>query len=190
MTRCWFVLSFLFASSGFCEPSFPNFSKAPEFELIDQSAQPFESGNLRGKVWIASFIFTRCKSACPLLTGQMAEFQKELKGSRILLVSFSVDPDYDSPQVLKEYAAHYGAEEGRWFFLTGKKEKIRELMSGGFELGVADATAEDLAAGAEPVMHSNRFVLVDKGGLIRGYYDSQDPASIKQIIKDALNINR
>jgi len=92
--------------------------------------------------------------------------------------------------VLSEYAARYGAEAGRWYFVTGDKGAIRELLLTGFRLGVADASPEDLEAGAELVMHSSRFVLVDAEGTIRGYYDSSESERLTDLVRDALHLSR
>ena len=118
----------------------------------------------------------------------MAFLQEKLTDSRIKLVSFSVDPEHDTPKVLSEYAVRHHAQEGKWFFLTGKKEEMWKFVTEGFSLGVAEPSPEDLKAGAEPVIHSNRFVLVDQEGNIRGYYDSSEPFKMDELIETALRL--
>jgi len=178
--------SFLFYNSvaSAADSSKPSsvYGKAPAFELTDQNGKVFVSDSLKGKAWIANFIFTRCQGMCPLMSGQMANLQDQLKDAEIQFVSFSVDPDYDTPEILSDYARKYHAEESRWIFLTGEKSKVWELISGGFMLGVEKASEEDLKQGAEPVMHSSRFVLVDKEGRIRGFFDSSEPAKMKELL--------
>ena len=115
----------------------------------------------------------------------MAEIQEELKSQGIKLVTISVDPEHDTSSVLSEYATRFKAIDGMWFFLTGKKEEIWNLIQNGFQLGIGEPTPEDLKNGAEPVMHSNRFVLIDQKGQIRGYHDTSDAPKMKQLIDDA-----
>ncbi len=187
------ILSFLLfpilsPSIALAESGQSFYGKAPHFQLIDQSSNVFSSDSLTGKVWIANFIFTRCQGMCPLMSGQMMNLQDDLKGTDVRFVSFSVDPDYDTPQVLSDYAKKYRADESRWVFLTGDKSKIWELVSGGFMLGVQDASDEDLKQGAEPVMHSSRFVLVDREGNIRGFFDSTEPGKMKELLSEAQSL--
>ncbi len=151
------------------------YGEAPDFSLTERSGQTFAKGDLAGKPWIADFIFTSCAGQCPLMSLQMKGLQKEFpQGSGFQFVSITVDPQRDTPKVLSEYADRYGAEKGRWFFLTGPQPQIDRIMKG-FFLSPAD----------EPVMHSIRFILIDRKGRIRGYYDSSDPPSMKQLIHDA-----
>ena len=181
----------LFTASSFpafAESDLPHYGQAPDFTFTERSGKEVKLQDLKGQVWIADFIFTRCQGMCPLLTGRMALLQEKLKDEKIKLVSFSVDPEYDTPKVLSEYASRFKAEEGKWLFLTGEKRMMWEMMSGGFHLGVEQATPEDLQAGAEPIMHSNRFVLVDQEGSIRGYYDSSEPQKMEQLVKDAIDL--
>ena len=127
--------------------------------------------DLKGSVWIADFIFTRCPGPCPLMSSRMAKLQETFREEASLkLVSITVDPEYDTSQVLSEYANLFQAREGRWFFLTGEKSRIHELAQSGFLVGgVQDVT-----------VHSTRFILVDRKGRVRGYYDSQDDEDIAE----------
>ncbi|MBI4358078.1 MAG: SCO family protein [Candidatus Omnitrophica bacterium] len=178
-----FIPCLLFA----CE-ELPHYGQVPDFVFQEQNGNAFGFRDLEGNVWIADFIFTRCQGMCPMLTGKMALLQEALEDPNVKLVSFSVDPKHDTPKVLKDYALRHGAQEGKWFFLTGDETAMRNFIIDGFSLGVAQATPEDLAQGAEPVMHSNRFVLVDPEGKIRGYYDSSDSQKMEQLIQDALKL--
>ena len=162
--------------------SHPNYGTAPDFQLVDQEGEQFGRRDLDGKIWVANFIFTRCQGICPLMSGQFSSLQEKLSADAIL-VSFSVDPTYDTPKILSAYAARFKAQSGRWIFLTGKENVIRNLITEGFRLGVEKASDEDLKAGAEPVMHSNRFVLADQAGRVRGYYDGLDPAKIEELVQ-------
>lgn len=160
------------------------YGKIPDFSLIDQSKEPFGLENLKGKVWIANFIFTRCQTMCPLMSRKFSMLQERI-GPEIFLISFSVDPEYDKTDILQKYANEYGAEDGKWFFLTGDRAEIWELTSGGFYLGVDRASKEELKAGAQPILHSEKFVLIDREANIRGYYDSSNAQELERIVKDA-----
>lgn len=145
----------------------PVLKPAPEFSLKQPDGKMLGLRELQGKVWVADFIFTRCQGQCPLLSNKMAELQKQFAGkAEFRSVSFSVDPKHDSPQVLGQYAKRFGADLGRWFFLTGKPGEVQALSEKGFVLA---------ASGGDAIAHSYRFVLVDKKGQIRGYYLVTDP---------------
>lgn len=151
------------------------YGRAPEFILTERGGHNFSEKNLLGKPWVADFIFTSCAGQCPLMSLEMRKLQKNFpEATGLQFVSFTVDPDRDTPQVLSQYADRYEAEKNRWFFLTGPKQEINRIL-GQFFLSPAE----------EPAMHSIRFILVDGEGQIRGYYDSSDPGSIKQLIHDA-----
>ena len=167
----------------------PRYGQVPEFAFTERSKIEMTLADLKGKVWIADFIFTRCQGMCPLMTGRMAALQEKFSGSSVELVSFSVDPEHDTPSVLSDYADKHGAVSGKWVFLTGQKQAMWKFITDGFSLGVAEPTAEDLAAGAEPVIHSSRFVLVDQEGQIRGYFDSSEPLQMDQLVQAAKTLS-
>lgn len=152
---------------------------APSFLLTDQTGRPFDSARLKGHVWVADFIFTSCAGSCPQMSEKMSALQKQLP-EEIRLVSITVDPKRDTPAALAEYGRRYGAREGRWIFLTGPADEIAQIVQKGFLLSVAEGGSPE-----EPVTHSSRFVLVDRAGGIRGYYDSTDPNELKRLIRDA-----
>jgi len=167
--------------------SLPVIAPVPEFALIERSGEPFGLDNLRGKVWIADFIFTRCAGTCPIMTSRMAELQSLLakKGfPDIRLVSFTVDPEYDTPEILRKYAEVHGASPETWFFLTGPGDEIQELAVKGFRLSAATGSGN----AEEPIIHSVRFVLVDGLARIRGYYDGTEEDSLEQILRDVRTI--
>ena len=163
-------------------------SQLPPFALTNESGEPFGTSALRGKVWVADFIFTRCESICPMMTAQMKNLQTELSGDPawedLRLVSFSVDPEYDTPEVLAEYAADHGADESHWRFLTGTRAAIRDLSRRGFKLPVDDNPGD----AAMPIVHSQQFVLVDRAGRIRGYYDSLDSERRAALVEDLAKV--
>lgn len=140
-----------------------------DFSLKDQNGQPFARSDLRGKVWVAAFIFTRCAGPCAHVSASMSRLQQDFAGKDgVMLVSFSVDPDYDTPAVLQKYAAHFGAEPARWKFLTGSRKLIYGLIADSFHLA---AVRQDDDKNAQSIDHSTRLVVVDLQGRIRGLYD-------------------
>ena len=122
--------------------------------------------DLRGKVWVASFLFTRCCTGCPRISADLLQLQKDLPKDAVI-VSFTVDPEHDTPPVLKAYAETLGADPKRWFFLTGKQDEIYGLIQKSFHLAVEQNQGEARKPGNE-VTHSNRLIVVDRQGHIRG----------------------
>lgn len=161
------------------------YGTVPSFQLINQNGQPFGSAQLAGKIWIADFVYTTCPGPCPMISNRMSELQKPLEKTDVHLVSFSVDPEKDTPEVLRGYAERLQAEPGRWDFLTGPKSAIYKLSHDGFKLAVSDGSdAEGL-----PV-HSTRMVLVDRHGQIRGYYDATEADAITNLVADTNHLLR
>ena len=137
--------------------------------------------DLADRVWVAAFIFTRCRSSCPRITAVMRGLQDKLAGTGVLLVSLSVDPEHDTPEVLADFARSYGADPDRWWFLTGPKAEVYDLIRRRFLLGVAETGAADQQPGAEAVSHSSRLALVDRGNRVVGYFDSDDPDDVRAL---------
>lgn len=179
------------------------YGRVPDFSLIERSGWQSTLADLLGKVWITNFFYTECPDTCPLQSAHMARLQDELaQEPDVRLVSISVDPEHDTPEVLAEYATRYGAVPERWLFLTGSKEAIYRLAIEGFRLGVVDrgehaqqgmdndrgwlGPASAWAhlvpnADRDPILHSSRFVLVDRQAQIRGYYHSTDWESLERL---------
>lgn len=148
----------------------PMVAELPDFTLTERSGKEVSLADLRGRVWVADFIFTHCAGPCPIMSIRMKEFQDILKKERmddVACVSISVDPERDTPERLREYADALGAETGRWLFLTGPNRTIRDLAIKGFKIAVQDPEQGD-----DQIIHSTRFVLVDQKGRIRGYYSA------------------
>ena len=162
------------------------YGSVPEFQLTNQNGKNFGSMDLRGKVWIADFIYTTCPGPCPMISNRMAELQEPLKNTDVHLVSFSVDPDKDTPKVLQTYAEKLGAEEGRWDFLTGPKSTIYNLSRNGFKLAAIDGSE----APEHLPVHSTRMILVDRHGEIRGYYDAVEADAVTKIVADTTHLLR
>ena len=161
------------------------YGTVPVFQLTNQNGQPFGTAQLSGKIWIADFIYTTCPGPCPMISGRMSELQKPLDKTDVHLISFSVDPEKDTPEVLRGYADKSQAEPGRWDFLTGAKSAIYKLSHDGFKLAVSDGSD----AQGIPV-HSTRMVLVDRHGQIRGYYDATEPEAITKLLADTNHLLR
>jgi len=153
----------------------PVFSAIPHFELTAQTGVPFDSKELDGKIWVADFIYTTCPGPCPRMTSQMHEVQQAVFKMRdVKLVSFTVDPARDTPPVLAEYAKVHHASPEHWYFLTGPQPTLQMLDKDAFKLGDVDGK----------LMHSTRFVLVDRKSQIRGYYDTSESDAIDRVVRD------
>ncbi len=159
----------------------PLLGTLPDFSLLERSGDSISRESLLGKIWIANFIFTRCPGPCPNMSQQFARLQRFFRNNPdFALVSMSVDPDYDTPDVLNTYAASYQSDPERWFFVTGEKDLLSPLIKEGFKL----------PAGESPNLHSTRFVLIDRLGRIRGYYDSNLAGSISRLRRDTQRLLR
>ena len=152
----------------------PVYGEVPDFSLTERSGRSFSKGDLTGKPWVASFIFTRCQDQCLIMNGRTKALHQALKS--IHFVSFSVDPVYDSPEVLRQYAERFDARDN-WHFLTGDAKTINRLTTS-LKMNRID----------EPMMHSVSFVLVDGKGRVRGYYDSNDEEAITRLKADVKNL--
>jgi protein SCO1/2 len=170
--------------NAFANRPLPSYGTVPNFELVNQDAQPFGSQQLSGKIWIADFIFTSCPGPCPIISTRMSELQKPLAKSDVHLVSFSVDPEKDTPEVLRTYADKLRKEPLRWDFLTGERFTIYSLARDGFKLSAF--TSDDTGL---PV-HDTRFILVDRRGAIRGYYDALAPDAVTKLLADTNHLLR
>src|SRR5882724_2395647 len=162
-----------------------SYGTVPAFQLVNQNGQPFGSAQLTGKIWIADFIYTTCPGPCPMISSRMSELQKPLEKTDVHLVSFTVDPVKDTPQVLRGYAEKLQAEPGRWDFLTGPRSTIYNLSRNGFKLAVSDGSEEK----GIPV-HSTRMILVDRYGAIRGYYDAAEADAVTKLVADTTHLLR
>ncbi len=160
----------------------PMLAVVPEFSFTERSGEPFGLQQLRGHIWLADFIFTNCAGTCPIMTTQMTELQSAFAEEEleVRLVSFTVDPERDTHEVLRRFAEGYGAARDRWFFITGPGEQMQKLAKEGFMLAAATGGAD----AEEAIIHSNRFVLVDRAGRIRKYYDGTEAGIAKQILQD------
>jgi len=178
------VLALLAASSCGRSAPPPVLGTLPPFALTERTGAAVGADDLRGRVWIADFVFTSCPDVCPALTKRMAGLQAPLAAGAdpVQLVSFSVDPTHDTPAVLREYADRHGAG-AHWWFLTGSREAVVALLRDGFRVAFADDGPP-----SAPITHSDRFVLVDRQLRVRGYYHGSDPAEIERLVADARRV--
>jgi protein SCO1/2 len=164
----------------------PIYGTLPSFQLTDQNNRTTTLESLRGQVWIADVIFTRCAGQCLIMSAHMKELQSALPpGSPIKLVSFTTDPAYDSPSVLQKYGARYDARENRWIFLTGEKSVLRHAAVDGLKLTVMDKAAGEQENGNDLFIHSAKFVVIDKTGRVRGYFDGETRDGADQALSAA-----
>jgi protein SCO1/2 len=152
-----------------------DYGPVPAFQLTAQDGQPFDSKSLEGHNWVADFIYTHCEGPCPMMSSQMRQIQDSTAAemSGVKLVSFTVDPAHDTPEVLADYARHFKQDPARWSFLTGDQPGLNAVGLG-FKLNGVDGSAS----------HSTRFVLVDRRGHIRGYYSTAEDAFMPQLMHD------
>jgi protein SCO1/2 len=151
----------------------PVYFEVKDFALTNQNNQPVTLADLRGKVWVADIIFTRCTGPCPKITRAMKQLQDALSADpQARLVTLTSDPEYDSPPVLKAWADHFGAKSNRWLFLTGTRGAIREMATDGLKLVAVPKDAKDRADENDLFIHSTIFVLIDRQGRCRGSYET------------------
>jgi|SRR5581483_3332612 len=165
-------------SDKFATPGF----KGPDFSFQDRNGKFVSASDLKGKVWVVDFIFSRCAGSCPMLTHQLKTLQDIWSGNGDLkLVTFTVDPEHDTVEVLKKYAEEFKADPNQWFFLTGVKKDLYKVYSEGFKI-----TAQDDPEGGEgfQFIHSTRVLLMDGNGMIRGLYDGQDDEEMAKLQRD------
>lgn len=165
-------------------PPLPVLGTVPSFELTDQYGQPFGSKNLEGKIWVSNFVFTRCPTICPVWTKQMFQIQHRARnlGSYFHMVSFTVDPEHDTPDKLLAYAQANRVSPRAWSFLHGSREKLEDVIIDGMKVHMQKGSdPDDLMA----IGHGSHFVLVDAKNQIRGYYRFEDPGSVDAILRDA-----
>jgi len=163
-----------------CKPAstLPVLYPAPDFSLIDQTGRPFTSAHLAGKVALVDFVFTTCTDICPLLTATMAQVRDQLKqakllGDKAVIVSFTVDPEHDTPDALATYGERFGATPVEWRFLTGDNQAITDLLVGGFKIGRPPAVPRT-PGGTPEIIHSNRFILIDPKGQVRALLNGEE----------------
>lgn len=170
----------------------PVISQLPAFAFTERSGSALPSDAIAGKVWVADFIFTTCQAECPLMNIEMQKIQAAFPAGDVKLLSFSVDPETDTPERLRTYATQFEAGP-HWLFFTGEREALHRFAIDDFKLSVQPLETDKnhehhgghapAAQGTSPFLHSQKFVLLDEQRRIRGYYDSTDLADIQQLIE-------
>lgn len=160
----------------------------PSFTLTTQNDSIFKRSDLYGKIVVANCIYTTCPGICRDLTGQMKRVEDYFERntnfrSDYLLLSFTVDPAVDTPATLARYAKAKGGKTPHWKFLTGNKDSLYNIIINFLKL---PAVPQANLSGAEPFAHSEKMVLMDKGGFIRGYYDGTDSSTVNKLMRDAV----
>ncbi len=171
---------FLFARQT-DRPDLPVLGQVHDFNLFDEKGEEFSLSTLQGDIWIANFFFTTCSDICPVMSKNMASLHRSFAlVSDVTQVSITVNPEFDSASVLQKYAEKYRANTSKWHFLTGTRAQITELAVKSFKLGSIE----------EPVFHSSKFALVDRKGMIRGFYDGVQPGEVSQLFKDIVYLSK
>lgn len=178
------ISGLLFCACKRATTDLATFYPVPDFSLTDQTDKTVTLQELKGRTWVADFIFTNCGGTCPVMTEQMRKLQQVLPAS-VRLVSFTVDPARDTSKVLAAYAAEHGATRDRWLFLTGDKQALYDICIKGFKLPLED----DAGTPLEPITHSTRLVLVDAQGQIRGYYSGTEDEDLNRLAGDAKKLS-
>ena len=161
------------------------FHTIPDWSLTDENDKIFNGESFKGKIYVADFFFVRCGSICPKMSSQLTRLQDTFSNKEeVQIASFSVDPSHDTPEKLREYAKKYDAKAGKWHFLTGSKTQIYPLALKGYYIPVADASEYDKAVKTpdETFIHSEKLILIDKEGHIRGFYDGTDKKDVDRLI--------
>lgn len=159
----------------------PVYGTMPDFSLQDQNGRAMGLSDLKGKVWIADVIFTRCAGECPIMSSHLKKIEEILPAELpIRFVTFTTDANYDTPAVMKKYAERYGADTSRWSFLTGGKTALRAVIYNGLKLTAMDKAAAEAENPNDLFVHSAKFVLIDGSGRIRGYFDGEQEAAIAE----------
>lgn len=167
--------------------SLPMLGSVPDFSLTGYNGQQLTHNDLVGRITVVDFIFTRCAGICPVMTHQMRKLQDAfVQMPDVRFLSITVDPEYDTPEVLRKYAHAAGASPHRWMFLTGDKANIHQLARKGFRLGVEETGGTE----DEPIIHSSMFVLVDRQGRIRGYYNGLEKEAVERLMGDIKTLVR
>ena len=169
------VPALLLIGCGASAKRLPVYDKVPDFTMTDSARHPFRRSQMAGKIWVVDFIYTFCPAECPLMSSRMRKLEGQVKGMNdVRLLSISVDPQRDTPPVLNQFAQRWGAPNAQWTFITGDAATVHLLAYQTFHVGDVINKME----------HSTKFALVDRQGVIRGYYSSFDGESMADLVKD------
>lgn len=179
------IVSFAFRHPPY-RPKLDDGGVVPAFAFRSETGNLFRAESMAGHVSIVDFIFTRCDAVCPTSSARMLELQERTGDldTAVQLVSFSVDPDYDTPEVLTKYARDFHADPRRWRFVTGDKAKMKALSEDAFKSAMDDSRGTT-PGGNPDIWHGQHFLLVDQNLHIRGYYDVDEPPVLDKLERDA-----
>lgn len=174
------------ASGGGFDPAVPAdsptaFSEVASFDLVERSGSRITRDDLLGRPWVASFVFTRCTGPCPRVVGTLRRLQTRLESTTSRIVTFSVDPGWDTPAVLRAYADGLGADRDRWLFLTGDEAEVFDLIQKSF-LSAVERAPEGQAPIGQHVSHRTQIVAVDKKGRVRGFYAGESDHDLDLLV--------
>jgi protein SCO1/2 len=195
-TTCLLAVLTQVRSRANAREALPIYGQVADFSLTNQNGQAVSLADLRGHVWVADIIFTRCPGPCRKMTKQMKELENGLSvESDSRLVTLTTDPDYDSPTILKKYGEEYGADLNRWTFLTGSKAEIGKLAIDSLKLAAVEKTPEERESANDLFVHATIFVLVDRKAQLRGVFQTTgegiDPQQVKaQILESVGQLER
>ncbi len=159
-----------------------------DFHLTNQWGETLSLKDLEGKVWIAYFFFSTCPSICPIMNRNMVDVQTEFANNpEVVILGFTVDPETDTPERLRAYGEQYGVQKGKWHYLTGDKKTIYTLARESFKLGVEEVP-EDQRGSEHDFIHSEKFILVDKQGRIRGYFAGTHKPDVQRLMQDIYTV--
>ncbi len=186
------VIVAAFVVSQRAASTLPVLYQVPDFTLTNQNNHAVTLADLRGQVWLADIVFTRCAGPCPEMTRKMSALQAALPaGKPLKFVTLTTDPEFDTPAVLAAYGQRHGASPGRWWFLTGTKPHIARLAGDGLKLAAVEKKPEERTNDMDMFIHSTIFVLVDKQARVRGIFESDQPeaherivAAVKQLLRE------
>jgi len=185
MIRRLFLIALLFTACSH-ETDLPKLYPVPNASLVAETGKPVQLDAMKGQVTVYDFIFTHCTGSCPMMTAEMRRITQKIdKNAPVRFVSISVDPKRDTPAALRAYAAKV-RNDPRWTFLTGDGRVIIDLSENGFKLAAAGAVPE----GAEPLLHSSKFAIADKAGMIRAYVGSSDDGAVDRVASTVRDLLR
>lgn len=190
-----FLMLHLQTHARFTKP-LPVYGRVADFTLTNQNGRAVSLADLRGRVWVADVIFTRCAGPCLKMSRQMRDLQQSLsRESRVKLVTLTTDPDFDTPSVLRTYSQRFDADADRWMFLTGSKKALMDLEIGSLKLTAIEKKPEQRENPVDLFIHSTIFVIVDKQGQLRGVFETSgegtNPGAVKsQVLEAAERLER
>lgn len=160
--------------------------RIPDFEFVNQEGIKYALSDIEGKIAVVDFFFSYCPSICPKMTRNIQDVAEKYANEEDLqFISFSVDPERDTPARLAEFAEMYHADSEQWNFLTGDKRELYHLARKGFFLSATDGDG-----GPNDFIHSENIVLIDRQGQIRGYYNGTDELAIRDLIRDITKLKK